>query len=108
MSRWVFIQTGEGYGYDHVGAPAAPGTWVNSTHIVSVTDGVEGTDCTEVLLVNGSKLLTIEQDAVDILTALDLDMNTSGPVGIADTPGVPLRTEIVTLSMGTKERREVK
>jgi hypothetical protein len=42
--------------------------------------------------------------ATDILSALDLNIETVGPVQIADTPGVAARTEIVYGSLGPHEK----
>lgn len=85
MSRYILIQTKDPLTYPDTGI------WINSDHIISI----ESSDLyTTIRLANGDNIEARYQDDIDILSMLNLDTETSCGTMIADSPGVPARTEM--------------
>ncbi len=65
------------------------GTWINSSQIITIEDH---DDYAAIKLVGGTTVYALYQDAIDILSMLNLDTHPSCGSQIADSPGIPVRT----------------
>ena len=98
MSRYIQIKT---TGNNNV--------WINSDRIMALDESESHHDRLIIRLDNGDSIVTRDRDALDILSMLDLDVQDSCGALIADTPGVPARTELqYDMISGVHKRVEVK